>query len=126
MVFMLSVRLAAAIHDSLGRYAPTNILLDLLRSRRGLEWAVPAALLAVPAYLFAMSLCATIAEDGGPGWLNLLVILFFWNALKFVSMAVLSVSMLTLRALRRPRPAEVGCLDTPISSPRAFSAPGPP
>lgn len=34
-----------------------------------------ATLVVVPAYLFAMSLCAAVVERSGPDWLNLLVIL---------------------------------------------------
>ncbi|MCX2164064.1 hypothetical protein [Corynebacterium auriscanis] len=34
--------------DLLHRYMPTNIVLDKLRSRRGLKWGVPAMLLAIP------------------------------------------------------------------------------
>jgi hypothetical protein len=49
---------------------------------------VPVALVAVPAYLLAMSLCAVLVERDGHGWLNVLVILFFWNAMKFARLAV--------------------------------------
>lgn len=65
------------------RYMPTNILLDALRTRRGLRWGVPTMLLAAP-YLGAAWLCSTWVADGGPGWVNLLVLLFVWNALKFI------------------------------------------
>lgn len=82
--------LSAAIRGYLRSYMPTNVAIDLLRSRRGLKWALPVAVVAVPGDLFAMSVCATIIERGGPGWLNVLVILFFWNATKFAWMAVLS------------------------------------
>lgn len=64
-------------------YMPTNILLDALWTRRGLKWGVPAMLIAVPYLLGAWLLTVWIA-DGGPGWLNLLVLLFIWNALKFL------------------------------------------
>ena len=64
-------------------YMPTNILLDALRTRRGLKWGVPAMLIAAPYLLGAWLLTVWIA-DGGPGWLNLLVLLFIWNALKFL------------------------------------------
>ncbi len=40
-------------------------------------------LIAVPYLLGAWLLTVWIA-DGGPGWLNLLVLLFIWNALKFL------------------------------------------
>ncbi len=77
----------------LRRYMPTNIALDAIRTRRGLKWGVPAVLLAAP-YLLAASICANLVEDGGPGWLNLLVILFVWNALKFIVMGPISLVLL--------------------------------
>lgn len=64
-------------------YMPTNILLDALRTRRGLKWGVPATLIGVPYLLGAWLLTVWIA-DGAPGWLKLFVLLFIWNALKFL------------------------------------------
>ena len=58
----------------LRRYMPTNILLDAIRTRRGLRWGVSAMLLAVPYLLAAITLTQLVA-DGGPGPLNLLVLL---------------------------------------------------
>ena len=77
----------------LRRYMPTNILLDLIRTRRCLKWGIPAMLLAVP-YLLLASICANLGADGGPGWLNLLVLLFVWNALKFIVMGPVSLALL--------------------------------
>lgn len=77
----------------LRRYMPTNILLDLIRTRRGLKWDIPAMLLAA-SYLLAASICTSIIEDGGPGWLNFLVLLFIWNALKFLVMGPVSLALL--------------------------------
>lgn len=77
----------------LRRYMPTNIALDAIRTRRGLKWGIPAMLLAVP-YFLAATYCITLIEDGGPGWLNLLVLLFCWNALKFLIMGPVSVVLL--------------------------------
>jgi hypothetical protein len=79
LIWALSVR----TRYFLRRCMPTNILLDAIRTRRGLRWGVPAMALAIP-YLYAASICAQLAEDGGPGWLHLLVMLFIWNALKMV------------------------------------------
>jgi hypothetical protein len=50
-------------------------------------------LLAAP-YLLAASICTDLIADGGPGWLNLLVILFIWNALKFILIGPVSLSHL--------------------------------
>lgn len=77
----------------LRRYMPTNILLDLIRTRRGLKWGIPAMLLAAP-YLLAASICTNLIADGAPGWLNLLVLLFIWNAIKFLIMGPLSLVLL--------------------------------
>ncbi len=77
----------------LRRYMPTNILLDAIRTRRGLKWGVPAMLLAVPYPLAASTLTALIA-DGGPGWLNLLVLLCIWNTMKFIIMGPVSLILL--------------------------------
>ena len=89
MLLMLSVRLAATIHSHLQAFAPTNILLRRLRTRGGLKWAIPAALLIVPAYLFAAAITTAVIDDSGPGWLNLVVLTCIWNAIKFACIASL-------------------------------------
>lgn len=94
LLWMLSVR----IRYFLRRYMPTNLLLDLMRTRRGLKWGIPAMLLAVP-YLLAASICANLIAGGSPGWLNLLVLLFIWNAMKFLIMG--PVSLIVLVRARR-------------------------
>ena len=95
---MLQLLWAASVRTRyfLRRSMPTNILLDLVRTRRGLKWGIPAMLLAVP-YLLAASICTNAIADGSPGWLNLLVLLFIWNALKFLVAGPVSV-LLLLRA----------------------------
>ena len=67
----------------LRRYMPTNILLDAIRTRQGLKWGVPTMLLAFPYMLFA-AIVVQLIEDGGPGWLNLLILLNLWNGLKML------------------------------------------
>ena len=51
-LWTLSIRTRAFLR----RYMPTNILLDAIRTRRGLKWGPPAMLLAAP-YLLAASIC---------------------------------------------------------------------
>lgn len=96
---MLRLLWAASVRTRyfLRRYMPTNILLDAIRTRRGLKWGIPAMLLAAP-YLLAANLYTSLLADGGPGWLNLLVLLFCWNALKFTAMGPVSLFLLA-RAL---------------------------
>lgn len=102
---------AASVHTRsfLRLYMPTNILLDAIRTRRGLKWGMPAMLLAVP-YLFAASACSAWVANGGPGWANVLVLLFAWNALKFIFMGLMSLVLLVrarvterIERHRRPR-----------------------
>ena len=88
------------IRNFMRRYMPSNVLLDAICTRRGLKWGVPAMLIAAPYLLGAWLLTVWIA-DGGPGWLNLLVLLFIWNALKF-----LINGPITLIVLIRARVAE--------------------
>ena len=92
--------LSAHARYYLRRYMPTNIALDAIRTRRGLKWGILAMLLAVP-YFLAANYCITLIEGGGPGWLNLLVLLFCWNALKMLWLGPVSVVMLL-----RPRGRE--------------------
>lgn len=98
------------VHDVLS-YAPTNLLLAAIRTRRGLKWGVPAMLLAVP-YGAVASLCGTAVEEGGPGWLNLVLLLAAWNMLKFLIMGPVSVILLIQARLReaagRRRPRRSG------------------
>ncbi|CAM2972754.1 MULTISPECIES: sulfate permease [Dermacoccus] len=99
-----SVALSARGYGVL-RYAPTNLLLNAIRTRRGLKWGIPAMLLAVP-YLHAAAICTTIINDGGPGWPHLLVLLLIWNAIKFLWIG--PVSLVSLLRAERPtsRPRE--------------------
>ncbi|MCA0217540.1 MAG: hypothetical protein IT190_02280 [Microbacteriaceae bacterium] len=98
----------ASIHvrGFLRRYMPTNILLDAIRTRRGLKWGVPAMLLAV-AYLILASICTNLISAGGPGWLNLLVLLFLWNTLKFILIGPVSFVLLIRARLRERKVAVV-------------------
>ena len=99
-MFALVLGLIARTYYSLRRFMPTNLVLDAIHTRRGLKWGVPAMLLAVP-YAFAMVVCVSVAETAGLGWLNVLALLFAWNALKF-----LSAGPVTLVRLLRARGRE--------------------
>lgn len=108
---MLRLIWTLSIHtrNFLRRYMPTNRLLDAIRTRRGLKWGIPAMLLAIP-YLLAAAVFRDLIEGGGPGWLNLLVLLCIWNAMKLTIMGPVSVVLLiharsTERVERRRREA---------------------
>lgn len=92
-MFRLGFHLSTYLYDVL-QHAPTNRLLAELRTRQGLRWSIPVALVLVPVYLFAASIATTVIEDGGPGWLNLIVVLLIWNAMKFAVMVPISLCLL--------------------------------
>ncbi|PRI10466.1 hypothetical protein [Leucobacter massiliensis] len=75
----------ASIHTRvfLRRWMPTNILLDKLRTRRGLKWGIPTMLLGVVYLLIAVT-CTGLIEQGWSKWLYLVLFLALWNALKFL------------------------------------------
>lgn len=75
------------------RWMPTNVVLDKVRTRNGLKWGVPAMLLAIP-YLYLASLLAIIVRDGGPGWLNIFMLVAFWSALKMLWIGPISLILL--------------------------------
>lgn len=99
----LILNVSAALNGYMRFYMPTNRMVDWLRTPRGLRWSVPVATVAAAAYLFALGICALAIEDGAPGYLNVMVLLFAWNAIKFAVAGVLSpVIRLVQRAgLRR-------------------------
>ena len=104
-MFSLFWNLSAALNGYLRFYMPTNRAIDWLRTPRGLKWAIPVALVATPTYLFAMSVCAVIIERGGPGYLNVLVLLFAWNSMKFACMAALAPILQLVWCVRAVRSA---------------------
>lgn len=98
----------------LRRYMPTNILLDAIRTRRGLKWGIPAMLLAIP-YLLIANVCVQLIEDGVSGWLHLAVLWAIWNVLKMLWIGPVSAVLLirarvresvTARRERASSPAE--------------------
>jgi hypothetical protein len=89
-MFTLLWNLSAALRGYLRFYAPTNLAAEWMKSPRGLKWAIPVVLIATPSYLLAMSVCVTLVERGSSGALNLLVLLFAWNALKLAIVGVLT------------------------------------
>ncbi|SMX87711.1 hypothetical protein BAURA86_01771 [Brevibacterium aurantiacum] len=98
---MLRTIWIASIHTRtfMRRYMPTNILIDAVRTRRGLKWGIPAMLLAIP-YLYIAATCRTLLEYGGPGWPHLIVLVCIWNALKMLWLGPVSLVLLA-RTRRR-------------------------
>ena len=98
----------ASIHTRLflRRWMPTNILLDKLRTRRGLKWGVPAMLLGLT-YVFAAAACVTLIEHGWSEWLYLAFILLLWNGFKFLLFGPWSLVLLARVRLTEARSQRV-------------------
>ncbi|MFX4273307.1 sulfate permease [Pseudarthrobacter sp. J1738] len=106
----------------LRRYMPSNILLDAIRTRRGLKWGMPAMLLAIP-YLGVAYLLSTAAQNDGPGWLNLFVFVAIWSALKMLWIGPISLVLLARaraheyaqhRAIRKAEKTEQDAQETDL------------
>ncbi|OLT41334.1 sulfate permease [Saccharomonospora sp. CUA-673] len=89
LIWITSIHLAGFFRC----WMPTNILLDRIRTRRGLKWGVPAMLIAIP-YLYGASVLVVIINDGGPGGLNVLVLVSIWSAFKILAIGPVSLVML--------------------------------
>lgn len=90
------------VRHFLRRYMPSSILLDRIRTRRGLRWGVPAMVLALP-YFGVAYWCSMLIADGGPGWLNMIVLIGIWNAFKMLAIGPISLLMLAAVRLRERR-----------------------
>lgn len=86
----------------LRRWMPTNILLDKLRTRRGLKWGVPAMGLGV-AYLFIAATSITLTNGGWSPWLYIVFAVCLWNALKFLLFGPISLLLLARACVHEHR-----------------------
>lgn len=102
MVWYVSFWIVGTAQRLLWRYAPTNWIVALVRTRRGHKWGVPIAIVLVPTYTIAMITCAEWYAATDSGWAALLTGLMFWNAIKFTGLAIASLGPL-VRARSRER-----------------------
>jgi hypothetical protein len=102
MILMLSVRLAAAAHNYLDVYAPTNILIRTLRDPGRQRLAFPVSAGLAVSYGLVGSWLTSIIDSGGPAWLNPLALLCAWNTIKFAWVAVASTAASARRVIARP------------------------
>jgi hypothetical protein len=101
MLILLAIPVIAAVsfvHRLSQTVAPSNLLVKSVRSARP-GWRVGIALLGLAALLFlTMHVVANAISAGAPGWLNLVVLILAWDALK---VAWIAVGVL-LRGIARP------------------------
>lgn len=89
LIFFLVWRSVATVHGYVLAYAPTNIAIRYLRTQCGLKWAIPAAVVAVPGYLYLAWLMTVLIDRGASSWVLLVAFICFINACKFGALALL-------------------------------------
>lgn len=86
----------AAMHRYLHFYAPTNLLARRVRAHEP-RWRTAAGLIVLAGLLLvAMHVLAEAVAHGARGWLNLIVLVLAWDAIK---LAALAWAVLARRAL---------------------------
>lgn len=91
MIMLLAFPVIAAVvlaHRYLVLYAPSNVLIRRVRAAAP-ALSTAAAMLAVASGLIvATKVVSDAVAAGGPGWLNLVVIVLAWDAIKIGSLAI--------------------------------------
>ncbi|KRF32292.1 hypothetical protein [Nocardioides sp. Soil805] len=91
MLILLAIPVIVAValaHRSVQAVAPSNLLVRRVRSAQP-RWRTGALLLGLAmVLLLTMHIVANAASAGFPGWLNLVVLVLAWDALKVGWLAV--------------------------------------
>lgn len=124
MIFTASWAISTRLYTLAQRFAPSNIAIRRIHTRSGLKWGPPVGLTGVVIYGLLTFITGAIARDGGPGWLNLFVLVGFWNSIRFAVLIPVSIVRLLrvrnqekalLRAAERAVAARPGN-DTPTAA----------
>jgi hypothetical protein len=102
MIFAASWAISARLHNLFRRFAPSNILIRRTQTRTGIKWGPLVGVAAAVLYGLLMLATATVLRKGGPGWVDLIVLLAFWNTVKFTCLIPVSLVRL-LRARHQER-----------------------
>lgn len=98
MIFAASWAISARVHNLFRRFAPSNILIRRVHTRTGIKWGPLVGLAAAVLYGLLMLATATVVRKGGPDWVDLIVLLAFWNTVKFT--CLIPVSLIRLVRVR--------------------------
>jgi|SRR3954454_13348694 hypothetical protein len=109
MLIMLAIPVIVAVaymHRFIQEVAPSNVLARTVRSVRP-RWRMAAGLFGLTGLmLLAMHAVAKTVSAGAPGWLNLVVFVLAWDAVKFAVLACLTSLRCVASAVRGPRPLQ--------------------
>lgn len=104
MLFLLAVPAVIFVTLTLRllqTYAPSNILIARMRASRP-SFRIAFGLTALSLVLVSGAHGLGIAiENGAPGWLNLVVLVLLWDAMKFACMGALVATFFRVRSQQR-------------------------
>lgn len=109
MIVLLALPVIAAValaHRCLLLYAPSNVLIRRTRASQPRPWTVAAVLAVAAGTLVAMKVVADAVVAGASGWLNLVVLVLAWDAIKMGWLAVLEIGTLLACGARRCSPSK--------------------
>jgi hypothetical protein len=128
MIFAASWALSSRLYGLTQRFCPSNIVIRRVHTRSGITWGPLVGLAGIAFYGLLMVACGTIVRDGGPGWVNLFVIIGFWNTCRFTVLIPTSIVRLLrvrhqekvlLRDWQRTQAASGGRMDARIPAVQA-------
>jgi hypothetical protein len=101
LILVLAVCVAAVAHRYLQVYAPSNAIVALVRREQPRLRVASGLFVLSTALATGAIFLAEWAANGGPGWLNLLVLIAIWDAFKFAFLALAIIVRRSLDELRR-------------------------
>ena len=106
MIMLLALPVIAAVtfvHGYLLLYAPSNILIRRARASRPTLSAVAAVLSVAGGLIVAMKVISDAVAAGAPGWLNLVILVLAWDAIKIGLLAILVIGRCGRRTVAASR-----------------------
>lgn len=91
MIFAASWAISARIYHVVQRFAPSNIIIRRVHTRAGIKWGPLVGLAGVLAYGLLLVVAGTLIREGVSGWLSLVVLVGFWNMVRFAVLIPASV-----------------------------------
>lgn len=111
MLILLAVPVIVAVvtaHRCLEAFGPTNVLVRRVRAQAP-RWRTTAVLIAVAAgLLVAMHTLGQAVANGAPGWLNLVVLVLAWDAIRMAVLAVTQAVGCVRRLIARQTAGRTG------------------
>lgn len=104
MIMLLALPVIAAValvHRYLVLYAPSNVLIRRVRATAPALSSAAAMLGVASSLIVALNVVSDAVAAGAPGWLNLVVLVLAWDAIKIGWLAIAVLSRWIRLATRR-------------------------